>query len=109
MGRRPDVDFGLPMTLGLYNHHAADGIGTVFCWVPEDKQWWITGFNPDFSEVVVTDMVSVGSIDLSGRIGIYEALREKVQGEPSWRDLMVFDDKSKKAWLVWRGEEDQLW
>lgn len=31
MGRRPDVDFGLPMTLGLYNHHAADGIGTVFC------------------------------------------------------------------------------
>lgn len=48
---------------------------------------------------------------------MYEALKGKVQGEPSLRDLMVFDDKSRKvfddksrkAWLVWRGEEDQLW
>ena len=23
--------------------------------------------------------------------------------------LMVFDDGRRKAWLVWRGEEDQLW
>lgn len=103
------IDFELPMTLGLYNHRAAGDIDTVFCWAPSAWQWWITGFNPDFSEVVVTDMVSVGSMDLSGRIGMYEALKGKVQGEPSLRDLMVFDDKSRKAWLVWRGEEDQLW
>ena len=32
LGRRPDVDFGLPMTLGPHDHRAADGIGTVFCW-----------------------------------------------------------------------------
>ena len=32
-----------------------------------------------------------------------------VGGDPEKRDLMVFDDKSRKAWLVWRGEEDQLW
>ena len=40
---------------------------------------------------------------------MYEALKEKVQGESCLRGLMVFDDKSRKAWLVWRCEEDQLW
>ena len=48
-------------------------------------------------------------LELSGRIGMYEALRDEVNGDPEKRDLMVFDDKSRKAWLVWRGEEDQLW
>ena len=38
-----------------------------------------------------------------------EALRDGVGGDPEKRDLMVFDDKSRKAWLVWRCEEDQLW
>ena len=37
MGRWPDVDFGLPMTLGLHDHRAADGIGTVFCWAPKKE------------------------------------------------------------------------
>lgn len=40
---------------------------------------------------------------------MYEALKEKVNNDLDLRDLMVFDDKSRKAWLVWRGEEDQLW
>ena len=38
-----------------------------------------------------------------------EALGDGVGGDPEKRDLMVFDDKSRKAWLAWRGEEDQLW
>ncbi|MFC2339823.1 MAG: hypothetical protein ACFNLW_08085 [Olsenella sp.] len=37
MGRRPDVDFGLPMTLGPHDHRAADGIGTVFRWAPKKR------------------------------------------------------------------------
>lgn len=38
MGCRPDVDFGLPMTLGLHDdHRAADGIDTVFRWVPKKR------------------------------------------------------------------------
>ena len=40
---------------------------------------------------------------------MYEALKEKVQGESCLRGLMVFDDKSKKAWLAWRGKEGPLW
>ena len=40
---------------------------------------------------------------------MYEALRDEVNGDPEKRDLMVFDDKSRKAWLAWRGKEDQLW
>lgn len=40
---------------------------------------------------------------------MYEALKEKVQGESCLRDLMVFDDGTRKAWLAWRGEGDQLW
>ena len=35
MGRRLDVDFGLPMTLGPHDHRAADGIDTVFRWTPK--------------------------------------------------------------------------
>lgn len=38
-----------------------------------------------------------------------EALRDGVGGDPEKRDPMVFDDGRRKAWLVWRGEEDQLW
>ena len=45
------VDFELPMTLNLYNYHSKDSIENIFCWAPDEqdeKQWWITGFNPDF-------------------------------------------------------------
>ena len=37
LGRRPDVDFGLPMTLGPHDHHAADDVDTVFCWASKKR------------------------------------------------------------------------
>ncbi len=38
----------MPMQLYLYNYENADNIEEVLSWRPTEKQWWITGFNPDY-------------------------------------------------------------
>ena len=43
------LEYELPMTLSLYNTYD-EQVQNVFTWVPDDDQWWITGFNPEFTD-----------------------------------------------------------
>ena len=43
-------------------------------WAPRIKQWWVTGFNPEFDKPNCNDMVAIGSIDVVGREEMYEGV-----------------------------------
>jgi hypothetical protein len=47
------------MTLKVYNYYSAKEIENIFCWVPDEPQWRITGFNPDFDNPKPKDMVTM--------------------------------------------------
>ena len=102
------VNFEVPMSLSLYD--CAATYKSIFHWAPTTPQWWVTGFNPDVPDVGVDDMLSVGSINFSNveenqedREAMYWALKKETQGDDEKGKLMIFDDSTKKAWLVWRG------
>ena len=38
----------MPMELYLYNYESSDNINNIISQKPEEKQWWITGFNLDY-------------------------------------------------------------
>ena len=87
------IDFELPMTLGLYNYYDEDDIDCLFNWAPTEKQWWITGFNPEFDEPKCNDMVVIGSIDFEGREEIKDGLMVALNGKyKNLKKNLVFDE-----------------
>ena len=102
------IDYELPMTLGMYNYYDEDNIDCVLNWAPTVKQWWITGFNPEFDEPNCNDMVAIGSVDFEGREEMYEALRYSVGKKYS--DLMryfIFDEDGHTIWIIWDKKEEK--
>jgi hypothetical protein len=101
------ANFELPMTLNLYNYYNANNIDNIFCWAPDNKQWWITGFNPDFMDVDVTKMAMIGKVEFTDpynqeeRENMYYSLKEQTQINPETRDFIIFDDNSLTAWVIW--------
>ena len=95
------ADFTLPMTLNLYNYYDKDDIENIFCWAPDEEQWWITGFNPDFGNPKVDDIVSLGTIDFSGHEDMFTSLKENVCKNDKLKDYMIFDEDGHTIWLIW--------
>lgn len=98
------ADFTLPMSLYLYNYYSPIDIDMIFGWEPKDDQWWITGFNPDYDNPDVDDMVTIGTIDFSENRGMYDALKKFVINKEVSGNL-VFDDENNLVWIMWNGEE----
>ena len=110
------VPFELPMTLSLYNNEPEGSLEPLFLWRPEEKQWWITGFNGDINNPVAERLVVIGSIDFSERPDLYDALKKATLEDKDHRKYMFFDDddniknknkkdKEKKAWIIWWGAD----
>lgn len=98
-----DYDLAMPMQLYLYECNGQD-IDNVFSWNPNDKQWWITGWNPKYvNKVDVKKTVSVGCVDFVGHEDMYNALKANISNQKKIKDYMIFDDRSVKAWLCWNG------
>lgn len=93
--------FALPMTLNLYNYYSETNIDNIFCWAPEENQWWITGFNQNFNHPVVEDMVSLGTISFYGREELFEGLKRDISRDTYLRQFMIFDDEEPVAWFEW--------
>lgn len=91
------------MTLSLFNSYG-DRVENVFSWVPNQKQWWITGFNPNYTEPNPEIMTIINSVDFSENEGMYYALRESYMNtnpvETNFSE-MIFDDEYKTVWIVW--------
>ncbi len=82
-----------------------------FYWYPTDKQWWITGFNPEYlrEEVDVHKQAMICRIDLSKNEKIYKALEEtadpKNKDEDYYNsaanDYLLFNDDEHIVWIFW--------
>ena len=71
------ANYNLPMTLNLYYYGGKNNVDDIFCWAPNSNQWWITGFNPNYMTISAQDMVVLGSIDCSGKGGMYNSLKRR--------------------------------
>ena len=98
------------MTINLYNYYSKDNIENVFCWLPNQEpyqeQWWITGFNPNFTSSDPEIMVTIGSVDFTGHEGMYEALKSTTDitsnnYNPEASNYLIFDDNDKTVWITW--------
>ncbi len=96
------------MQLYLYNYESADNIEEVLSWRPTEKQWWITGFNPDYvGNVDVSKEILIGCVDFSGREKLYESFAEKYEMDIKRGKYVILDDDKKLAWICW-GEDALL-
>ena len=87
------------MTLCLYNNLGDGKHENIFAWVPDEPQWWITGFNPEKTEPDYTKMVLVGSIDFSSKIDIYNNIKDTYYVREACE--IMFDDKNHTIWITW--------
>lgn len=112
----------LPMTLSLYKVTGNDLIyGTYYHWLPNENQWWITGFVPDvydqwlsskfgldWGDTVTEDkLLQIASVDLSN---MYSTFKRKYSSDDSniasrFSDktpyTLIFDDKEETVWIYW--------
>lgn len=90
------------MQLYLYNYNDSQHIENIFSWRPDDKQWWITGFNPAYvNNVDVTKQVLIGCVNFSGYSDMYNALKNKTDERDDIKDYIIFDDENYVVWIIW--------
>ena len=97
------VDFEVPMQLYLY-YYDNDSYDNVFGWEPDqytEKQWWVTGFNPEYKEANPKKMVTIGKVDLSKHRDVYESLKNSNNYLDISADNLIFDDSDKCIWIIW--------
>ncbi len=87
--------------LYLYNYYSSSDVDNIFCWEPNEPQWWITGFNLDFDNPNVNDMISIGVIDFEDNRQMYYALKNKASGINT-NDCLIFDEDGHTVWMMWR-------
>ena len=95
------IGFEVPMTLSLYNCYSKDNIENVFNWYPNTPQWWITGFNPSFTEPDSDIMQIIGTVNLCDRPAMYDGLKNYAQNEAKIFESLIFDDKQQIVWVLW--------
>ena len=104
------IGFELPMTLSLYEYDNKSkyNFKTLFLWRPDQPQWWVTGFTGNGYHTSADKLVMVGTIDFHGRENYYEALRDNTREDLRLKKFMIFDDKEKKVWIIWRDIKKKL-
>ena len=80
----------------------------LFLWRPDQPQWWITGFTGNGYHTLADKLVMVGTIDFRGKESYYESLRNNVIKDSKLKYFMIFDDKEKKVWIIWRDIKKKL-
>ena len=73
-------------------------------WRPDEKQWWITDFNPKHlrDEVDVKKQVMIGCVDFTGREFMYEAFIDDIYDDNhELLDFLIFDKENKTVWILW--------
>ena len=109
-----DKELSMPMTLSLYNYNNKDNIDCIYNWAPtpDNPQWWITGFNPEYvGKVDVTKYVMIGTVDFSGNEEMYDRLKETGDDtileyyNKATETYLIFDDQNKTGWVCWYEEE----
>lgn len=90
------IDVNVPMTLSLYYIRDDGEIDSIFNWVPDEYQWWITGFNANYNKKNPDNMKSICSVDFSYNPDMYKSIRIISYD----RDKLIFDDKNCTVWII---------
>ncbi|WP_133051129.1 RHS repeat-associated core domain-containing protein [Ruminiclostridium hungatei] len=88
-----DKNLALPMSLALYDKKG----NQIFTWTPNENNWWITGFNPNYQNVRASDLVVYGNMNFSQHKDWYDNFKKTVDGSSMWE----FDDKNYNARFKW--------
>ena len=98
----------MPMSLSLYNRDD-NRYTNVFCWYPDDAQWWVTGFNAhsEFTNPEPDKMVAIGSIDFSSEVCLYDDFKSTEMDEKliSLNNYFYFDDENHILWILWTQDD----
>lgn len=101
-------EFTLPMQLYLYECNGKSNIDNIFSWVPNEEQWWVTGFNPDYAgKVDYKKQVTIGMVDFSEHEEMYKKLKDTAYNSsaPNYNkeaaDNSIFDDYNHVIWIIW--------
>ncbi len=86
------VEDAMPMTLTLYDKNG----DTILCYMPDDPQWWITGFDPMLQDVDPDDLMVIGSIDFSSNKKLWDAFYYEYCN--AWHPEFCFDVDSKTVY-----------
>ena len=105
----------LPMTLSLYKV-AGNGLiyDTYYHWLPDDNQWWITGFVPDVYDqwlsskfgldwgdtVTEDELLQIASVDFSENPQMLIDLKKKFEGKNE-AQYLIFDMEENTLWIAW--------
>lgn len=105
----------LPMTLSLYKV-AGNGLiyDTYYHWLPDENQWWITGFVPDVYDqwlsskfgldwgdtVTADELLQIASVDFSENPQMLIDLKEEFEGKDE-AQYLIFDMKENTLWIAW--------
>ena len=95
------VNYELPMSVSLYNCQDSYVI-PILSWLPNEEQWWATGFNIDYKDPVPADMTMVSSIDFSRYELIYEAIKDEYIFNSDTEMDIIFDDEYHTVWFMWK-------
>ena len=94
------IDFELDMSLSLYNYYNESNIHNVFHWNPTVEQWWITGFNPKLKDLIADNRVSIGKIDFSDNVSMYNSLKTANEKIDNLKNILLFDDTTYTVWTM---------
>ena len=90
------ASFNMPMTLSLYKGSGSQ-MESIFNWAPTEDQWWVTGFNPEFTNPDPYDMTMICSVEFENK-EIYEAFESVYRPD---NEKIIFDYDYNMIWIMW--------
>ena len=84
-------------------------IQSLYKWFPEEKQWWITGFDYSKHRVNANSLVNIGYLDFSGDTDMFEKifqsenyyLNTNLEEPQKLYPFLNFDSENYYVWLIW--------
>lgn len=72
-----DTELAMPMSMNL--SYKGEDIITY-----SEKTWWLTGFNPDYRNVLAEELTATFTVDFSENAGMFESFQAEYQGVAGW-------------------------
>lgn len=94
------VEGTLEMTLSLYEIQSSDSYKAIYHWVPEEKQWWITGFVPkpnDYS-TKADELLQIASVNFHENRDMFNEIRHKYELHQE-RNKIILDSEDDILWI----------
>ncbi len=87
------VDTNLYMTLRVTDQEG----NPILDYAPDEQQWWITGFNPEYQDVDAEDLIVEGTVDFSENPDLFRLFFLKYNGKKGW----CFDEENFTMYYTW--------